>query len=136
MRHFVAYHNTKGMGQSFEEDEPLKLHTNKPVEHLLGNTIWFIVGDGESRKRFTLGSVFVVNEVGESVEGEFRHFAQGDGHVFRSKPELNELAWFSDFFKAMAHFSLGVQEIKNLRFVEALLDLASQAGCEDACLAN
>lgn len=132
LRHFVAYHNTQRMGRPLHDDDPLGLLTDKPVNELLGNTVWFVVGEGESPKRYYLGSVFVVNDVGETGDGEFRRYARGDGHVFRPMAELNELPWFPDFFKATAHFSLGVQEIKDQPFVEAIRSLASKSGYGDA----
>jgi hypothetical protein len=39
MRHFIAYHNSEKMGRPLQEGEPLRLLTNKPVNHLLQNTV-------------------------------------------------------------------------------------------------
>ncbi len=128
MRHFVAYHNTERMGKSLHEGEPLRLLTNKPVQPLLHNAVWFIVGEGAAPKRYSLGSVFLVDRVGESAEEGFERYASGQGHVFQPPPVLNDLGWFPEFFKGMAHFSLGVQEVKEPRFIEGLLGLAAQAG--------
>jgi hypothetical protein len=100
------------MGRSLHEGEPLRLLTSKPVQHLRGNTVWFVVGDGEAPKRYSLGSVFVVSDIGEANEEGFEHFASGQGYVFQPPPLINDLAWFPEFFKTMAHFSLGVQEVK------------------------
>jgi hypothetical protein len=120
------------MGRSLHEGDPLGLLTDKPVNHLLGNVVWFVVGDGDSPKRYSLGSAFVVNDVGETDEGGFGRYSRGTGHAFQPMPALNDLAWFPEFFKATAHFSLGVQEIRDQRFVEALLGLASEAGYKPA----
>jgi hypothetical protein len=129
LRHFIAYHNTNRVGRSLFEGEPLRLLTNKPVERLLGNAVWFVVGDGDAPKRYSLGSVFVVDDFGEAAEDGFTSWASGrDGHVFQPPVPLNDLEWFPEFFKSMAHFSLGVQEVKETRFVEALDGLAAEAG--------
>lgn len=128
MRHYVAYHNAERMGRSLHEGDPLGLLTNKPVQPLLNNVVWFVVGDGVAPKGYTLGSVFIVDRVGESAEEEFERYARGRGHVFQPPPVLNDLDWFPEFFKDMAHFSLGVQEIKEPRFIEGLFNLAAQAG--------
>ncbi len=128
MRHFVAYHNTERMRGPLHEGEPLRLLANKPVDHLRDNVVWFVVGEGESPKRFTSGSVFKVSEVGDTVGDGFKHHAQGSGHVFQPPPALNDMEWFPDFSKAMAHFSLGVLEVKEPRFVEEFIGLASHAG--------
>src|SRR4051812_45105525 len=110
MRHFIAYHNTERMGQSLFAGDPLTLFTNKHVKHLSGNTVWFVTGEGADPRRYSLGSRFVVTETGQTGEGEFRRFARGDGRVFRPAVALNGQPWFADFFKTMAHFSVGVQE--------------------------
>jgi hypothetical protein len=46
MRHFIAYHNTEKMGRPLHDSEPLRLLTNKPVNHLLQNIVWFVTGGG------------------------------------------------------------------------------------------
>ena len=130
MRHFVAYHNTQRMGRSLHDGDALELGTDKPVNHLVGNVVWFIVGDGGSPKQYALGSVFVVSEIGETTEGGFSRFARGAGHIFEPMPRLNDLAWFSGLFKTTAHFSLGLQEVKDQQIVSALLGLAAETGYE------
>jgi hypothetical protein len=117
MRHFVAYHNTEKMGQTLHEGDPLGLLTNKPVQQLPSNMVWFVQGDGVTPKHYSLGSVFLVKEVGETDEAGFKQYAHGKGHVFRPPVPLHELEWFPDFFKAIAHFSVGVQEVKDERFI-------------------
>lgn len=128
MRHFVAYHNTERMGRSLRDSDPLRLLTNKPVERLMGDAVWFVVGDGASPKRYTLGSVFVVEAVGEAREQGFERFATGPGHVFQPAPSLNDLEWFAALFQSAARFSLGVLEITDPHVVEALASLAAEAG--------
>lgn len=128
MRHFIAYHNTEKIGQPLCDGNPLRLITTRRIQHLLHNAVWFVQGDGTAPKSYSLGSVFVVAEVGETTEAKFSLFAEGQGHVFQPPVPLNELEWFKSLFKAVAHFSLGVQELKEERFVEGLIQLASQAG--------
>jgi len=128
MRHFIAYHNTERMGRSLNEGDPLTLVTNRSVQHLLQNAVWFVQGDGTAPKNYSLASVFVVNEVGETGEEDFKRFARGSGHVFDPLVPLNDLEWFPEFFKALAHFSLGVHEVKEDRFVGELMRLAEEAG--------
>jgi len=128
MRHFIAYHNTERMGRPLHDGDPLSLMTKKAVQHLLQNAVWFVQGDGTAPKCYSLGSIFVVNEVGETGEEEFKRFARGRGHVFEPLIPLNDLEWFPKLFKALAHFSLGVQEVKDERFISELIRLAEQAG--------
>lgn len=128
MRHFVAYHNTQRMGRPLSDGDPLSLQTNKRVEHLVGNAVWFVQGDGESPKTYALGSIFIVNETGDTGREEFQRFARGSGHVFQPPVPLNDLDWFPDFFKAMAHFSLGVHELTDQRLIAALRQLSSESG--------
>jgi hypothetical protein len=128
MRHFVAYHNVERMGRSLEDGDPLRVLSKRSVQKLLHNTVWFVVGRGESPKTYSLGSVFIVSELGETGQDEFKHFARGQGHVFQPQPVLNDLDWFRGFFKDLAHFSLGVQEVKEPRYIEELQRLALQGG--------
>jgi hypothetical protein len=128
MRHFIAYHNTERMGRSLCDGNPLGLQTNKPVERLLDNTIWFVQGDGVQNKQYSLGSVFVVNETGETGGGEFKWFARGRGHAFDPPIPLNALEWFPRFFKLLAHFSLGVRELSDESLIAALRQVSSLAG--------
>ena len=107
MRHFVAYHNSQRMGRSLHDGDPLGLLTDKPVSQLVGNTVWFVVGDGESPKRYSLGSVFVVNDAGETVEGGFKRYARGEGHVFLPMPLLQRFAVVLRLLQIHRPFQLG-----------------------------
>lgn len=132
MQHFAAYHNTERMGRSLAEADPLRVGTSRRVDHLPGNAVWMIVGEGESPKTFLLGSVFVVNEIaekeGDHLSGGFRRFARGDGYTFHPHVPLNNLDWFPDFKKSMASFSLGVHRIADEAHIRALQELASSNG--------
>ena len=128
MRHFVAYHNTERMGQSLREGDPLRLLTNKPVQRLVSNTVWFVVGSGTDSREYALGSVFVVDDVGETHSEKFKWYAAGSGWIFDTPPVLNQFDWFPDFFRNMAHFSLGVREITDQHVIAPFVELAIQAG--------
>src|SRR6266540_6855844 len=82
MRHFIASPNTEKMGRSLHDGEPLRLLTNKHVNHLLQNMVWFITGEGAGARQYSLGSVFSVAEIGDAAEDGFKRFAAGPGHVF------------------------------------------------------
>ena len=75
MRHFMAYHNRERMGRSLGDNEPLHL-TSKPVQPLLAHAVWFVVGDGKAARRYSLGSVFVVSEIGDATDDEFKFFCE------------------------------------------------------------
>ena len=128
MRHFIAYHNTEKMGHSLRAGEPLSLLTNKPVQHMLQNIVWFVTGEGFETRQYSLGSVFCVSEVGDSAEEGFKHFAAGPGHVFDPAVPIKHLEWFPEVFRATGHFSLGVQEIKDEKAIAGLTQLAVNAG--------
>lgn len=127
MRHFIAYHNTEKMGRPLHDGEPLRLLTNKPVNHLLHNTVWFVTGEGPTRQ-YSLGSVFRVAEVGESAELGFKRFAAGPGHVFQPPVPVKDMEWFPDVLRATGRFGLGVQEVKNGAVIAGLSQLAAEAG--------
>lgn len=128
LRHFVAYHNTKKMGRALHDDDPLRILTRKPVKVLVNNVVWIVVGESTPSLEFLLGSVFVVNDIGEAVGGEFTSFARGPGYVFDPPVPIREFEWFPSLFKAVGHFGLGVQEVKDNSVIDGLLELASAAG--------
>jgi hypothetical protein len=128
MRHFIAYHNTEKMGRPLHDGEPLRLLTNKPVNHLLQNTVWFVTGEGGGARQYSLGSVFRVAEVGDADEDGFKRFASGPGHVFQPPVPIKDMDWFPEVLRATGHFGLGVQEVKAEAVIAGLTHLAEQAG--------
>ena len=132
MRHFIAYHNTEKMGHPLHADGPMRLLTNKPTNHLLQETVWFVVGEGAGVRQYSLGSVFRVAETGDAAEDGFKRFASGPGHVFDPPVPIKELSWFPEVLRATGHFGLGVQEIKDEAVIAGLRQLAAQAGYPDA----
>ena len=131
MRHFIAYHNTEKMGHPLHEGEPLRLLTNKPVNHLLHETVWFVTGEGDGERQFSLGSVFRVAGVGDATEPGFKRFAVGTGHVFRPPVPIKNMDWFPEVLRATGNFGFGVQEVKDEAVISGLRQLAVQAGYSD-----
>lgn len=131
-KHFVAYHNQDKMGRPLSEGDPLRVISNSKLQKLDGHTVWMIVGEsvpGSPRKRYTLGSVFVVNEHGDTGEESFRHYARGAGHVFDPPPVLTNEPWFPDLQKKTLNFR-GISEVKEEAAVGALRAIAVAAGYE------
>jgi hypothetical protein len=132
MRHFIAYHNTEKMGRPLHDGDPLLLRTNKAVNHLLHNTVWFITGEGARPRQYALGSVFRVTEVGEATADGFKRFARGPGHVFQPPVPVTDMEWFPEVLRTTGNFGLGVQEVKAEEVIAGLLGLAAHAGCQVA----
>lgn len=130
MRHFIAYHNTEKMGRPLNDGDPLRLLTNKPVNNLLQNTVWFITGEGAGTRQYSLGSVFRVAEVGDAGEDGFKRFASGPGHVFDPPAPIKDMPWFPEVMRVTGHFSFGVQEVKDEAVIAGLRLLAANAGYE------
>lgn len=128
MRHFIAYHSGERMGRSLAEGNPLNVLTNKSTRGLEGNLVWFIESTGTRSKSYFLGSVFQVAETGSAQSQGFEHFASGPGHVFQPPIPLNGAEWFKDLRKQLANFSLGITEVKNSRYIDALSGLATANG--------
>lgn len=128
MRHFIAYHNTEKMGRRLHDGDPLRLLTNKPIGHLLQNTIWFVAGEGAGARQYALGSVFRVAEVGDTGDEAFKRFATGPGFVFQPPIPLNDMEWFPEILRATGHFGLGVHEVKHQAVIAGLVELAAQNG--------
>jgi len=132
MRHFIAYHNTEKMGHALSADGPLRLLTNKSINQLLQETVWFVVGEGAGMRQFSLGSVFRVAETGDAAEDGFKRFASGPGHVFDPPVPIKDLPWFPEVLRATGNFGFGVQEVKDEAVIAGLIQLAAQAGYPDA----
>jgi len=130
MRHFIAYHNTEKMGRSLHEGQPLRLLTNKHVNHLLHNMVWFVTGEGPGVRQYSLGSVFNVAEVGDAADAGFKRFATGPGHVFQATIPIKEMPWFAEVLRVTGHFGFGVHEVKDEAVIAGLVQLAAQDGYE------
>lgn len=128
MRNFIAYHNTQKMGRSVVDGDPLKVLSNKSLQHLHDHVVWIIQGDSGQSKAYSLASAFIVTEVGETGQDDFKSFARGDGHVFRPPIPIQHEPWFDELFKVIAHFSLGVCEVKLDRVIDGLIALAADSG--------
>jgi hypothetical protein len=131
MRHFIAYHNTEKMGWPLQEGGPLRLLTNKPIDHLYQETVWFIAGEGTGERQYSLGSVFRASEVGTTDEDSFKRYATGPGHVFQPQIPIKNMSWFPEVMRVTGRFGLGVQEIKDENVIAGLRQLAAQAGYTD-----
>jgi hypothetical protein len=130
MRHFIAYHNNEKMGRALHEGQPLRVLTNKAVNHLLQSTVWFVTREGGQAREYSLGSVFRVVETGDVADSHFKRFATGPGHVFMPPVLIHEMEWFPDLLRSTGNFAFGVTEIKNDAMIDGLIQLASQAGHE------
>jgi hypothetical protein len=110
-----------GAAEGDDAEEHIGIGTSKPVERLLGNTVWLIAAEGKPR-RYYLTHRFVVDEIGSHEEGAC--FANGiQGALFRPRIALNDRPWFKKSLKSQSNFSLGVQPIKQ-EFVVPLEKLA------------
>jgi formylglycine-generating enzyme required for sulfatase activity/tetratricopeptide (TPR) repeat protein len=119
--HFVCYHNVEAQGLSLAGKDLESIGTSKPVERLMGKTVWLVSGEGTPR-RYDLTHRFVVDEAGPNPEGG-GYFARGkQATVFRPPIPLNDKPWFRDFQRSQSNFSLGVQPIKE-KYVAELVKL-------------
>ena len=109
---YVAYHSQDVMGSEVGDGPPYGMLSRKPVRHLAGNTIWVIEGRGK-KKQYFLKHRFHVDAV-EEIDDEFfrfRYFGE-TGENFSPEIPLSTEAWFKDFLKAVANFSIGVAKLK------------------------
>lgn len=100
--------------------------SNRPLTDLVQQTVWVIVGEGDTPRQYRLGSLFLVGEAGDCTEGDFKHFASGHGYAFDPAPLLNQEEWFADLRRAMANF-VTVREVRDRRFVRGLQAAAERA---------
>jgi hypothetical protein len=129
MRHFIAYHNTEKMGYALSDGNPQRVLTNKPVNHLRGNTVWLVTFEGTGTPRqYCLASVFRADKVGEKDEGGFTRYASGPGHFFHPHVPIKDTGWFPEVLRVTGNFGLGVQEVKDHAVIAGLTEIAKRAG--------
>jgi hypothetical protein len=122
----VAYHNIEKMGRLPVEDESCCVFTNKPVKDLIGKTVWTFTGTGRPRK-YSLASVFEIEEVGKSGRSGFRNVVAGPGHCFQPPLALNDLDWFGALLKKVGRFGFGLQVLDDPELVRHLEELGREA---------
>jgi transcription antitermination protein NusB len=127
--HRLAYHNREKMGFSLAEGDARGLRTSKSTSNWIGSVVWFVEGEGQTPRRYSLLSVFVVDEVGESGDPDLPNAAHGaHGHVFDPPVPLNDVDWFPQLFETMGHFGVCPQTLTDAEVIQALLTIASQDG--------
>ena len=120
MEHWVQYRNPDRMGRSsgagnddVDDDDvaSFSILSAKPVERLVGNTVWLIAGEGRPR-RYALRQVFVVDEVGPADEVGFRYVARGSqGTRFEPPIPLGPELWFRDLVRRLGSFAFGLSRV-------------------------
>ena len=127
MRHFIAYHNPQTMGYPYPGSMHQRVLTNRPVNHILGNTVWVVSFEGASHD-YSLAGVFQVTETGESQEARFKHFVAGEGHIFRPWPRIKGMDWFPEIMRATGRFRFGVHQMKDSAVIAGLIKTGEQTG--------
>jgi len=126
-KHYAAYHNVAKMGRTLQQGDPCRVISSKPLQKLEGATVWMIVGEGvkgQSRKAFSLGSVFSVTETGDNDDNDqFKHYACGTGTAFDPPIPLSNQPWFDEFRKSVRSFQ-GIHPINNPNHIAALQQLS------------
>ena len=123
MKDFVVYHNPDSMGKDVRSVGALSIVTNKPVDEVKGDRVGLLTGEGVPRSYF-LRSWFIIDDVQTNVEGFKTKLSGEKGKVFEPMVELNREEWFKDFKRSQGNFSLGLQRIKDERFIRGLESLA------------
>lgn len=109
MKHYVQYHNTDAQGgRPAASTARFQVFTKKPVQPLIGHTVWLVSGEGKSPKRYALEYAFVVEGV---TVGEPNTAWGTQGQRFDPPLSLNGLPWCRDFVDSQTNFSLGLREM-------------------------
>jgi hypothetical protein len=98
--------------------------TNKNIPSVIGSRVWLVTGEGTPRVYYLTGCFTPTKR---SVYGEqgFMWLVEGSprsGVRLRRKqwPVLNGEPWFKDFRRSQGNFGLGLQAIKDSRYVRGL----------------
>ncbi|MDC0741032.1 hypothetical protein [Polyangium mundeleinium] len=125
----VGYHNRKRMGYPLldrgPDRDPFKFMTKKPVEHLVGATVWAIEGVRGARMEYFLGAWFIIGEAGPSNHPSLGNYVRGtEGEVFERMIRLDDRPWFSHFRTSQGNFGFGLSPIQE-EFVTHLEAIAA-----------
>ncbi len=128
MHHFVQYHNP----DKFEPYKCSKLKarivTNKPVENLVGDTVWLISRQGRPSQH-VLCDTFVVEKIGSNDQTQFKNVASGaHGYWFERPALISQKPWFEKLQKATGNFSFGLQAMRDKSVIEGLEAMAASYG--------
>ncbi|EKU96557.1 hypothetical protein Lepto7375DRAFT_0019 [Leptolyngbya sp. PCC 7375] len=129
MRYWVQYHNFEKVN-SLPEGE-FGISTDKEdVLTSIGDTIFLIVGIGESPKQFLLWEQFICEEVFDNGEPPWQYSAFGDGWFLdqsrRNQTLLNRRTGFHDYLRWAQNFRVGFHEITDHPFLETLLKVSER----------
>jgi hypothetical protein len=123
----VGYHNAERMGYPAQDADPMVLYTSKKIA-AIGDTIWIVAGESQRPKQYFLRSQFILSKITPADHPDFGFALSGtEGGPIDRPALLNGKPWFDDFFKAMAHFSLGLSEITQSEVIKEFNLLAHQS---------
>ena len=106
VKQYVVYHNTAKQGP-IPSGEEFFAFASKPIQHLLGQRVWVISGEGKSSpKSYSLRYTFLVDRVEEGSPN--RAYGVG-GRRFSQPIQLDFRDGFGEFLKGQQNFSLGVR---------------------------
>ena len=128
MTEYVAYHNSKLMGENYQPTENFHFWSRKP-EKILRNAIgcraWVIVSARESRRmNYQLAGVFTPSDVRREDNG---FGIIGTGIPFRPPVEVTMLPWFKALFREQNNFSYGFNQIRSKSIVTRLHEVLEAA---------
>jgi hypothetical protein len=110
------------MGYQFDSQSAWRILSTKPFpKNLEDNLVWMISREDDNPKQFFLCSVYRVSEIGNSGDDDFRFFAEGSGNYFEPHIRIADETWFPEFSKAVGHFGIGIQELKDQALIQELI---------------
>lgn len=131
MTDFVAYHNPDTMGYEADEVDGFNFLTNKNVPSVVGSRVWMLTGKGRPRTYYLVGHFTPTTRSRYGLAG-FAWRIDGPPNSGIQLPKrswlaLNDEEWFSEFRVSQGNFGLGLQPIRDKRFVRGLESALSQA---------
>ena len=125
MNDYVLYHNAERRGYWCNEKgtDDFEVMTNaRLARRMAGQRIWLIGGKGQPR-HYYLCYYFIVDEIVESGQENFRYFLRGTrGKRFTPPILLDGLPWFKEFLHSQQNFRFGLRRVED-KFVQALFEL-------------
>jgi hypothetical protein len=128
---FVAYHNPDTMGYAADEVDGLNFLTNKNIPSVVGSRVWMLTGEDSPRIYYLTGH-FTPTTRSRFGKAGFAWRIDGPPtsgiQLPRNNwPVLNDEEWFSEFRVSQGNFGLGLQAIRDKRYVRGLESALSRA---------
>ena len=125
MRHYIAYHNAKGMSYPSTDLTDPHVKTKNPVTGLIGVTVWLIAGEGKSPKSFFIASMFIADkcEKNKFPGTNLPNQISGVGTLYKLTKPITGTILLDQIRMESLNFRKGFHKVEDAKIIAGLLAL-------------